>query len=268
MPSPRSPLFAKDEEYTGLGATCETTSILFKTSATLLRNLFPNQAFSFKNRDTVTLASLRLQTLDNVPWLGGQGYNAIGLYIHDVVYTKRDGGTVDGTFLPVMFEDLADPILSGRDELGFPKLFSEINVKNEGSSISITCGWRGTAWGKMEVHGQQNSQGSTKKTGGVETLLVYRYVPGIGDPRKTTPDADYAASVQIENEDHLQDPPGDTFSSYEGASFKFDACDQHRFPTLYHIISRLAELPVFEIVEASVQKTEGLPTFSGIQRIE
>ena len=40
-----------------------------------------------------------------------------------------------------------------------------------------------------------------------------------------------------------------------------------RFPTLHHIISRLAELPVFEVAEATVLEYQGVPDLSNAQRL-
>ncbi len=87
--------------------------IKFKTSATLLRNMFPNSQYSFEKADTVATASFSLESLENLEWLGGRGYDVFAFYIHGVSYKLGDGQVLKGTYCPVMFGNLADSILTG-----------------------------------------------------------------------------------------------------------------------------------------------------------
>jgi hypothetical protein len=111
-----------------------TASIKFKTSRTFLQNLFPAESFMFESPATVAYASFKSTTLGNMSWLGGGGYNHFGLHIHGVMYKKRDGSVVDVSYLPVLFEDLADPIITGRDEIGIPKVYCELDIQRQESS--------------------------------------------------------------------------------------------------------------------------------------
>jgi len=52
----------------------------------------------------------------------GRGYTMI--HVWWPVICERD--EVTGRFLAVMWENLADPIITGRGEIGQPKLFAEI----------------------------------------------------------------------------------------------------------------------------------------------
>jgi hypothetical protein len=52
------------------------------------------------------------------------------------------------------------------------------------------------------------------------------------------------------------------------ASFQIDPLDWEQLPTLHHVISRLAELPVYEIVSARVVEGDGVPDVSGMRPIE
>ena len=52
------------------------------------------------------------------------------------------------------------------------------------------------------------------------------------------------------------------------AEFKFEDLGFQRLPTLHHIVSRLAEIPVFEIVEAGIVEADGVGDLSGARRIE
>ena len=138
MPGPRQDFYGSKQKALGK-VECTTAKVVLKTSATLLRNLFPNASYSFKSRDTVAIISLRVQALNNLAWLGGGGYNLLGAYIHDVVYKAVDGREYCGNYLPVMFEDLADPILTGREELGFPKVFSDTDITIDERTFEPLC---------------------------------------------------------------------------------------------------------------------------------
>ena len=74
-------------------------------------------------------------------WLGGSGYRHIGLYIHGVEYVKKDGTTVHGSYLPILFESLTDPIVSGREELGMPKLYTAVDIYRRLTLYRIRTSW-------------------------------------------------------------------------------------------------------------------------------
>lgn len=60
----------------------------------------------------------------DVDWLAGHGYNMIGVNA-SAVYNGPTERLV-GTFTLVIWENLADPILSGRELQGIPKIFADI----------------------------------------------------------------------------------------------------------------------------------------------
>jgi hypothetical protein len=121
-------------------STFITSSIRFRTSRTLLQNLLPTASFSFTSPGTVAEASWSASTLENLDWLGGSGYMHCGLYLHGVQYKKQNGDILQGTFLVTLFENLADPIITGREELGFPKLFCDIRKTSGDGKHNVQLG--------------------------------------------------------------------------------------------------------------------------------
>lgn len=97
MPGPRQTTEGLPRQATE--STFKTASIKFKTSRTLLQNLFPpnSSSYRFKSPGTVAYASFSQTTLNKMEWLGGSGYNHLGLYIHGVEYVKKDGEIISGT---------------------------------------------------------------------------------------------------------------------------------------------------------------------------
>ena len=92
-------LFRSKISRQSIHLSCFQASIKFKTSRTLLQNLFPpnSTSYRFKSPGTVAYASFSQTTLNKMDWLGGSGYKHIGLYIHGVEYVKKNGDIISGT---------------------------------------------------------------------------------------------------------------------------------------------------------------------------
>lgn len=241
-------------------STFATTSVKFKTSRTLLQNLLPSASYQFASSSTFAFASYSQTTLDKMDWLGGKGYNYLGLYLHGVQYTKKDGSILNGDYLVVMWEDLTDPILSGREELGFPKLYSEIDVEETAQTWSMKATWRDTTWIRLELKELQvgNNPASTAPA---DNLFVYKYVPATG--KRGIADVEYPVC--------LPTPRGAQVSQSQYTSTGSITVDPHTLkalPTMHHIATRLAELPVHEIVGGTVTRGTGVSDFSSAYRIE
>ncbi|KEF55915.1 salicylate hydroxylase [Exophiala aquamarina CBS 119918] len=260
-------------------STFVTASIKFKTSRTLVQNLFPHgkerrSAWGFTIPGSVAYASFSQTTLNKMDWLGGGGYNHMGLYIHGVQYTKKDGTVLKGAYMPILFENLADPIVSGREELGMPKLYSSVDVhRRQDSSYFINTSWQGANWGRFRLTGlqpqgtgQAATSGGHVGGGGDEGILVHRYMPTVGGSHKGIPAEEYAAYVSFKDE--KPEPRVERTWMASAASFDIDPMDWAALPTLQHIIARLAEIPVYEIVEAKVVEGTGVPDVASAVRIE
>lgn len=207
-------------------------------------------------------------------WLGGSGYKHLGLYIHGVQYVKQSGEILNGTYMPILFESLTDPIVSGREELGMPKLYSAINIRRRERSYRITTSWEGAQWGHFTWSDLEEVDPATESgTIGGEAddgILVYRYIPSVGRSEKGKADAEYPVFVPHAEDskivpskvDHVYCPRN------KNANFKLDGMDWDALPTLHHVISRLAELPVYEVVGAKVVEGVGVPDVSSAVRIE
>ncbi len=96
-------------------------------------------------------------------WLGGGGYTHLGLYVHGVQYVKKDGTTISGTYLPVLFENLTDPIVSGREELGMPKLFCDIETSDQDNAYRVAASWRGAPFIELVLDGLSRDTSATER---------------------------------------------------------------------------------------------------------
>lgn len=284
-PGPRQPLglslqssqLAQIREQTPEMSSALT--IRFKTSRTYLEHLLP-PGFSFANPATICEATLLCNTLDGMTWLGGGGYSFVMLCLHGVKYVKRDGEAVFGTFLPLLFENLADPIITGRDDLGMPKLFADIDVQHQGEAANVKISWRGTEFGRIKFKGLHTKPAEPLTTNGTTASaepapgppppppeigqFAWRYVPAVGQPGKS--DAEYPVCVP--------NPSPEKFGKHakvrvaEEASFEFVAHDWSKLPTIHNVVRALAEMPQYGVVEAKHTKSRGVDDLSSAYRIE
>lgn len=272
LPGPRQDAHG-DSHTESLKRSSTTKAIVkFKTSATILQNLFPNSKYFFEKPDTVAVASYSIETLENMQWLGGGEYNLLALYVHGVCYKEDDGRVRKGVYCPIMLENLTDPILTGREELGVPKMFSDIDItrSDEGSFVAKVS-WRGAIWGEFEwknLQGKEVEGGTVSigKEGGEsesEGLLLHKYIPGTGS---STPDADYDVLL-VNFQDKSSRAKSSQSASPADVRFEIKELGWKDLPTLHPIVSRLAELPVFEVLEGTVTKKQGVPDLREIVRL-
>ncbi|KAK5709899.1 hypothetical protein LTR17_019345 [Elasticomyces elasticus] len=264
LQGPRQDLLGRSHAESLRLSTSREASIRFTTSATVLRCLLPSDRYSFANRDTVQQASFTVQTLDGLAWLGGGGYNLVGLYIHGVRYQQTDGTFVAGKYCPVMIENLADPIITGREELGVPKVFSDIDIHRSDTTLHASLSWRGTAWADLNwSHLSPQSTGTLQVTSPAEDLLVHKYIPSSANKRAA--DANYAVLIKTVSESCQV--LGQQGCAPLNASFTFSSPEPHLIPTLSNIAQGLAEIPVFDIVRAGVVETKGVSDFSNLMAL-
>jgi hypothetical protein len=283
MPTAFGPMPGPGQDFQGRPrcgskAKFTTASIKFKTSRTLLQNLLPTEKLQFAAADTTAYATFAVTQLDNLEWLGGRGYSHFGLYIHGIQYTKADGETVIGTYLPVLLENLTDPILSGREELGFPKLFAELDVKKGENGWTLDAGWMSSKFCSMTLSGLQEPPTTNTETPALfpplpkdEGLLIYKYVPatgGVGSKDRGLADVEYTVFLPGEGDAKTVEREVERTLKASSAEISFDELDWKALPTLHHIVARLKEIPVYEVVEAKLVEGTGVSDVSSVRKLE
>ncbi|KAK7514485.1 uncharacterized protein IWZ02DRAFT_430968 [Phyllosticta citriasiana] len=268
MPGPRQDFYGRPHKATHSTAT--TASIKIKTSRTVLQSLFPTTQFRFRSPGTIAYCSFSQTTLDKMDWLGGGGYRHFGLYVHGVQYVKKDGSVIDGTYMPLLFESLADPIVSGREELGMPKLYCAIDIHRRHNSYRLQTSWQGATFGELALEDlQEVDVGAEKGAIGGEAddgIIVYRYIPQVHNRGQAA--EEYAVFVPHAEEGKVVPTTVKRIWKAGRASVKFDPKDWDALPTLHHVIDRLAEIPVYEVVGAKVVESEGVPDVSNAIRVD
>lgn len=63
------------------------------------------------------------------------------LKVYSTRRQKANGEIVTGIYLPILFESLTDLILSGREELGMPKLYTALDTNGCNESYCLQASW-------------------------------------------------------------------------------------------------------------------------------
>ena len=191
---------------------------------------------------TVTYARNR-----EVDWLAGHGYNLIG--VNAAVVYRGEKETREGQYALVMWENLADPILTGRELQGIPKVYADI------PDHSVIDGeWRANAGhfghgildmsvsGLREPMAEEIEAYARGKESGDDPMAC-RYFPGISGfghsviepttfPSETTLTEAWVGEGRIE----------------------WQQLTWEQNPTQFHIVNALADLPVLSYLPALVAK--------------
>jgi acetoacetate decarboxylase len=216
----------------------------FLTDPALLSRHLP-EGFILAGEPIVTV---EFHYLTEIDWLAGRGYTMIHVGWPATFSGSRDNST--GKFLAVVWENLADPIITGRDEIGHPKLYAEIaEPRRWNGTQTCAAGWMGFRFLELEVSALRDSpvERSTSITGGT---LMLKYVPRTGEWGATdvcqvtlTPATDPDKTIE-----HHQAGRG---------SVRFNRAAWHDLPTMHHVVNALADLPVLEMRAGSVTRSHG-----------
>ncbi|MCJ1465862.1 hypothetical protein MMC07_004481 [Pseudocyphellaria aurata] len=258
MTGPRQTFYDKKAD----GSSFFSWSVKFKTSRTLLLNLLPRNFMSFAGPGSIAHASFSITTFSNVSWLGGQNYDELSFYIHGVQCVRADGSTVSGSFLAVVFVNAPDAIVNDREEMGIPKVFCDLDTKH-GDSLDycVRASWHGIDFAEMRLRNQADCFSVTETSPRNDSTIndaaeadtvvfAHRYIPAVATKGKPTADCIVCLPPTSTKEEKVG------VAGLSDANIRWNAHDAKKLPTLYHIVQRLAELPVIEIVKTTA--TEGL----------
>ena len=122
--------------------------------------------------------------LRNLPWLAGRGYNTLGVNIPARYKGKTD--TVIGSLCLVLWENMADPIITGREELGVAKIYCDLPPPRiNAGRMNCEASWYGFRFLDMDLDGLRDADlAKDRLDPGPDTqnnLLHYKYMPRTGE---------------------------------------------------------------------------------------
>ena len=227
----------------------------FLSGADELSALLP-PGFQLAGRPVVTVEATYLTEID---WLAGRGYNTLGVRFPATYYGEEE--EVRGSFLAVLWENLADPIITGREELGFAKVYGELppyTLADDNRRVHCQAGWDGFTFLDLTV--RELTLEAVADPGILPPpTLHFKYIPRTGE--RGAADACYATMTPPET------PQRRVLRRWSGAgTVQFRRATWEQLPTLVNVVNTLADLPVVEYVGAGMVETIGGKDF-GDQRI-
>lgn len=224
-------------------------AVSFLSRAEQLSNLLP-PGFSVGPEPVVTVTATYMKEIE---WLAGRGYNMLGVAIQAVFHGKA--GPVAGNFLTVLWENLTEPIITGREELGFSKIFANLpDPTRSETDAHCTANWDGFKFLDLSVEQLQpaSSAATPVSPGQFQSAgtLHYKYMPRTGEPGRA--DARYAVLTPLA-------VPNRVITSLARGRGKvhFHRARWEDMPTQYMIVNALAELDVVEERGATVTQMMG-----------
>lgn len=182
-----------------------------------------------------------------VDWLAGRGYNMIG--VNAAVVYESDGEKLEGTFALVIWENLTDPILAGRELQGIPKVYADIPEHSiSGGTWRCTASHFGHTIVDMEVRDLRAPEleeiaAMQQARHGKDNPLGWRYIQQAGaldpalDEYTTYPSENHISQIML----------GEGMVDWKRLTWEQN-------PTQFHIVNTLKKLPILEHRPAMVTK--------------
>ncbi len=226
--------------------------VRFLTDRDKLARLLP-EGFSVGAEPVVTVFA---SYTTEIEWLAGRGYNVLGVTFPAVFNGKQDHAV--GDFLLVLWENLTDPILTGREELGFAKVYADLPEPRvyEGETHAIAS-WMGFKFLDLTLRDMQpvtqggpSSREPDQSSDILTGLLHYKYIPRTGDWGEA--DAAYPVITPSGGGN------GALLEMWRGqGTVQFHTARWEDMPTQYSIVNAFAELPVREYRGATISRSTG-----------
>lgn len=183
-------------------------------------------------------------------WLAGRQYGVLHPSI-PVTYHGRDE-SIDGDFMPVIWEGLADAIVTGRDELGFPKLVADFpddyDLDLDAGTLGLSVSWFDHTFFEMSMSGLAEVPDAVPEP--PAPILTFKYVPATSVDGSQGADI---ASVTTSSPYSTLLPPAEEMAPYTFR--RWTGTGDHRWnrarfedlPTTFHVVNGLADLDVVEL---------------------
>jgi hypothetical protein len=220
-----------------------TAGISFLTEAGALQALLP-PGCDLDGEPVVTVEHTELRELE---WLAGRAYSMLGVRFPVVFEGKTD--RVRGPFLCVLWENRPEPIISGREELGFAKLYCELPTPRVVRSEHVwVAAWDNHVFATLTLSGLKDASPAAPAVR-VDGMLHHRYLPRLGEPgfAEVEQMVISPASAKMRIVSYREGTP----------SLEFVRSSWEQLPTMHSIVNTLADLPIVEMKTGWLAETRG-----------
>ena len=182
-----------------------------------------------------------------VDWLAGHGYNLVGVHASAVFKGERDN--LAGQYALVMWENLTDPILTGRELQGIPKIYADIPehqvIANEWRAAASHFGHKivDLSINNLRTPTAEEISAAQAAQEGKNNPMGWRFFPGLNGIGECINEGTLFPSETIYHDVKV----GEGLVDWKNLTWEQN-------PTQFHIVNALAELPVVSYLPAMVAK--------------
>jgi hypothetical protein len=234
--------------------------ISYRTDPEKLERLLP-PGFSLRGEPIVSVSCAWFR---NLFWLAGRGYGILSIDFPVTYQGKTE--RFDGSFCPIIWEGSPDAIMTGREELGFPKMFAnftDIDWNKEAGSARCSASWFDHTFFDIELNELVELQNFEKRLPGADgAQLYYKYMPRTSPGGREGADVAYVTTAA---------PPADkgggaaniNFDDFEfrkwvgKGGLKWHRATFEQLPLSFHIVNGIADLDFLEFVDAELVSFSG-----------
>jgi len=187
----------------------------------------------------------------DIEWLAGRGYNIFSVSVPATYEGEQD--RVDGDLALVVWENRAVPIITGREELGFAKLYCEIpEPQFIEDKVICRASWDGCQFASLQLSGlKEIASQDLPEPPPSDGMLHYKYIPKTSAPGEA--DAEYAVLTPVA----WPNMKIEQAMLAENAACHFRESTWEELPTLVHIVNTLSELTLGNCIEAKLTRSHG-----------
>ena len=180
------------------------------------------------------------QMCRQVDWMSGGGYNLVSIVVPAAF--SKNGARIEGGYVLVTWENNATPIIRGRETLGYPKIFAQIEDPHRmGNRIFTRATHEGATFLTIDfdIEKTMDAEAVAALNASAHRVNVFgwRYIPNIGRPGA-------ALSHPTLAPQGVETRAGWTVKG----QVRWEKADGARNPVQGRIINALADLPVSSYV--------------------
>ena len=235
--------------------------VSFRTDATKLEKLLP-PGFSLRGEPVVSVSCAWFKDLY---WLAGRGYGILSIDFPVTYQGKTE--RLDGALCPVIWEGSPDAIMTGRDELGFPKMFAnftDIDWDEAAGTAACDVSWYDHTFFNIRLTNLVEEENPERKLPGSDggAQMYYKYVP------RTSPGGKEGADVACVTTSAAPAGSGGAVANISFDDFEFrrwtgkgelawNKATWEQLPLSFHVVNGMADLDILEIVDIEMVKFSG-----------
>ena len=220
-----------------------TLMVAFETDRAALERYIPEELELRAPEVQVGYTRLR-----EINWLGGGHYNLVSVAAPVRFNGKKDH--VDAAYPLVVWENRTDPILTGREQTGVPKIFANIeDLHIYRPYYTTTLSYEGNTFLTMNFEAEGPITGKdlelAKSSLRSLDMIGWRYIPKVG-----APGADLSQFIFFPQWMEVE-------KAYAGkGTLKWTELSPMQNPRQHHIIKALASLPVKKMLQSVLSEGE------------